>query len=389
MHAPRPDHRATAFVPPSVGRALAVLALLAAALPAASADTVQLEDGRQLRGKIVLEEIGGPIRIVDADGAAHTVARSRIRAIVRDEPEGGYIRLARYSEHWARLEVASVTLVQPSTGKQVTLAGAVHIADPAYYRSLQRRLDEHDLVLFEGVGADSSEDLRTIRLPDAAQRARELRRRPPGFPPPPSDPGPLDPLTTLQTLMGRALDLTFQKDALTYERSWWKPADVSVEELKALLAESGVGPLELLRTRADREAEQQFERTMARALQDLAASLVTGKPLQAILKESFGELLVLQMTGADAHGAGAVQKLGPLQLALIVGRNDRVEQKLDEALALEDARRIAIFYGAGHMPDLEARLARKGFRRASVEWLPAWEIRWEPRSIWERIGGGR
>jgi len=48
---------------------------------------------------------------------------------------------------------------------------------------------------------------------------------------------------------------------------------------------------------------------------------------------------------------------------------------LNEALA-SGKRKIAIFYGGGHMPDLERRLrAELGVEKVGVEWLPAWDVR--------------
>jgi hypothetical protein len=39
------------------------------------------------------------------------------------------------------------------------------------------------------------------------------------------------------------------------------------------------------------------------------------------------------------------------------------------------AMRIGLFYGAGHMPDLEKRLQRDlGFRRIGHDWITAWDI---------------
>ena len=38
-------------------------------------------------------------------------------------------------------------------------------------------------------------------------------------------------------------------------------------------------------------------------------------------------------------------------------------------------RRLAVFYGAGHMPDLEKQLLERGFRKVRHEWLTAWDLR--------------
>jgi hypothetical protein len=385
---------------PKPASALPVLLALLAAAPLlvrpAAADTVVLEDGTRLDGKVVLAEQQGPVKLQLPDGTVRTVARSRVETLLRDEPEGRYVRLARYRDGWSRLEVASVTLLHRESGSQVSLVGAVHIGDMDYYHELQRLLDDHDVVLFEGVGADSSEDLTRMVLPGADERARQLKARPRGLPAPPAEGYSLDPLTGLQTFMGNILELDFQKDGISYQRSWWKPADVTGEELMALLGEQDFGPMSLLRQSADARAQAQVEGAMRTALGELASSLVTGKPLRVILKETFAEVLTAQMSGLSSNTAPeqpeqepAPRELDPFNAAIILGRNDVAERKIGEALTVKGARRIALFYGAGHMPDLEARLHRKGFVRASERWLGAWDMTWEPKSFWERFGEGR
>jgi len=41
-------------------------------------------------------------------------------------------------------------------GPSVTLVGAVHIGDPRFYEALEKRLEAHDVILFEGVGPPGS-----------------------------------------------------------------------------------------------------------------------------------------------------------------------------------------------------------------------------------------
>jgi hypothetical protein len=37
-------------------------------------------------------------------------------------------------------------------------------------------------------------------------------------------------------------------------------------------------------------------------------------------------------------------------------------------------RKLAIFYGVGHLPDMHKRLTEQGYRLAKVEWLNAWNM---------------
>ena len=38
-------------------------------------------------------------------------------------------------------------------------------------------------------------------------------------------------------------------------------------------------------------------------------------------------------------------------------------------------RWIAVFYGAGHLPDMAAKLTQRGFEFQGVGWVRAWELR--------------
>jgi hypothetical protein len=59
---------------------------------------------------------------------------------------------------------------------------------------------------------------------------------------------------------------------------------------------------------------------------------------------------------------------------LVSERNRVVMEKLAEVRAGKGPGKYAIFYGAGHMPDLESRLVSEGFVRGDTTWLDAWTI---------------
>jgi hypothetical protein len=65
-----------------------------------------------------------------------------------------------------------------------------------------------------------------------------------------------------------------------------------------------------------------------------------------------------------------------VEKSVIIGeRNKAAIEELDEALN-EGCKRVAIFYGGGHMPDMDARLRERfGLVATDVEWQTAWSIR--------------
>ena len=64
-----------------------------------------------------------------------------------------YLRVKTGKGGGRMMEVAVRTLVSPKEGgPRVTLLGVSHLGDSGYYEKIQKKLDEADLVLFEGVG---------------------------------------------------------------------------------------------------------------------------------------------------------------------------------------------------------------------------------------------
>lgn len=355
-------------------RFLAPLLLLAAAAAPARADEAVLADGTRLAGKIMCRTEAGTVAFQTSAGPLRILAPADIREIRGDDAgHPGYIRFAAYRPDWSRLEVLSRTFKSEDGTHTVTLAGAVHIADLFFYRQAQRVLDGHDVVLYEGVGGESRGDYSTQALPGAEERKAELRRP---FHPAPhrrSQASSLDLLTSLQLRMGESLDLCFQHEGVDYSHSWWWVADVSADELSRLFQDRKASIFgDFLSSEALR-TQQAANEIVLRAIGDAAKSIFTGKPLEVIWKETFARLLASQMQG-EGEGAKA-EPTTVMQEVLITGRNKVVMEKLAETLKNPAARSIAIFYGAGHNPDLERRLVEEGYRPVRDEWLPAWEIR--------------
>ena len=105
---------------------------------------------------------------------------------------------------------------------------------------------------------------------------------------------------------------------------------------------------------------------LKRFAQSARRSLIeqVGTKLKRVLAEQLSDQTELLETLAGEDGS-----------TLITVRNERALEVLREQLD-DGARDIAIFYGAGHMPDLEKRLAEDfNMRRVSNEWIEAWDLR--------------
>ena len=69
---------------------------------------------------------------------------------------------------------------------------------------------------------------------------------------------------------------------------------------------------------------------------------------------------------------------GPNGSTLINVRNQQALKVMGREFQ-RGRKRLAIFYGAGHMVDLESQLKKLGFQPESVRYLKAWDLR-EPKS---------
>lgn len=93
--------------------------------------------------------------------------------------QGPFVRLVEEDQGLvSRLEVA-VKSYEPidHDGPRVTIASAVHIGNADYYATLQRMLDAHDVVLFEGVGGGGRLDPRWDAEVSDQTRAEITTRR--------------------------------------------------------------------------------------------------------------------------------------------------------------------------------------------------------------------
>jgi len=65
---------------------------------------------------------------------------------------------------------------------------------------------------------------------------------------------------------------------------------------------------------------------------------------------------------------------GPDGSTIITERNKKALEVLTRELK-NKKKKVAIFYGAGHLPDMEERLIKDfGLKKGQVEWLTAWDL---------------
>jgi len=226
------------------------------------------------------------------------------------------------------------------SGATVDLIAAIHIADAAYYAELNRRFVDYDSLLYELVAPAKG------RVPEPLARRKGI-------------------LSGAQVGMTKLLGLTFQLDEIDYDRANFVHADLTPDELKKSMAERNeslyVYFWRIFYASIDQYAQDPLG---LRDIESLSSAIGGHNdwPLKTMLAYELTDMDAMRsLLGADADSA------------IIGARNQRAVDVLTERLAAGD-RRIGIFYGVAHMPDLEAKLTALGYVRAGTTWIDAWRL---------------
>jgi len=264
-------------------------------------------------------------------------------ALALAQPAGGgdYIRHVSDESGTPRALEVAITGFEGPSGARVELVSAIHVADRRYFAELDRRLAEYPVVLYELVGEPGQV---------AAPRG-----------------GAPSMIGLMQGGMKNALGLAFQLDEIDYARDNMVHADLTPDAFSASMRERKESFLGMMfRAWAMAMAEQGSDKAAGQEAEFIKALFAKDRQraLKRVLAEQLSDQTELLETLAGEDGS-----------TLITVRNERALEVLREQLD-DGARDIAIFYGAGHMPDLEKRLAEDfNMRRVSNEWIEAWDLR--------------
>jgi hypothetical protein len=258
---------------------------------------------------------------------------------LRAAEAGDFIRMASAPDGTpAALEVA-IASYSNDRGVRVDLVSAVHVADRSYFRALDRRLGGYPVVLYELVGEPGS-----VQTPRGTS---------------PSMVG------LLQGGMQNALGLAFQLEEIDYARDNMVHADMSAGEFARDMQDRGESLVGLL------------FRAWALSVAEQGAAPGQQADLLKVLLADDRQLALKRMMAEQLSGqVDLLERIaGPDGSALIEGRNERALDELRTQLE-DGARRVAIFYGAGHMRHFARRLVDDfGFRPRATEWIEAWDLR--------------
>lgn len=269
----------------------------------------------------------GLVLLVGAFAALPTMAQEapsfmQMKTGAEGEPQALQVGLARYRD---------------AEGRTLDLVGAVHVADREYFRKLDQRFDDYDVVLYELVGD-----------PDGGERPAGIA---------------LNLVGLIQGGMKEAMGLAFQLEEIDYQRDNFVHADMTAGEFSASM----------------KERDESWVGTF---VQLWAASTLT----QDAGAQEAGMLQVLfaddrQLALKRVMAASMVDQARMLEIfagdngsALITERNSKALSVLERELD-KGARKLALFYGAGHLPDFHRRVTEElGFELEVIEWFDAWDL---------------
>lgn len=226
--------------------------------------------------------------------------------------------------------------------QKVDLIGAIHIADKAYYRQLQKRFASYDRLLFELVKPEEL-DMRTFGRPQGG-------------------------LSGVQRWIKDLLDVDFQLDEIDYSRPNFLHADIASEVLGAQLrAHAGdlLGSL-LAFSITDAARLRHADGTARLGTIELMQALAAPDRPRALKRFLGRELTEFDLGSEEFGGFG----FG----SLLIGDRNAVAIRVLQGELAKGRKKLAIFYGAAHLPDMAARLTKLGFVAAGQDWLTAWDL---------------
>ncbi len=308
--------------------------------------------------------VAGSLLLAGCSGPGKTGLHSSGQPAVAPEP---YVRIANTDSNRVLLQIAAREFLPTHRGEPaVWLTGVSHIGESNYYAALQTHLDAQTLVLFEGVGAADGE---TTNASNENAQSDNLAKSEPR--------DTAENRGSLQSAMAASLGLVFQLEAIDYRRPSFRNSDLSIAQLRQLMSQQATssgkpGASESFENLLGlMEGNSWFDAFLQVALRFLGAN----PKLQAFGRLALIDLLG-QLQGDPSRLEGLPPELKQLLEVLLQRRNEKVIADLKSQLPQVGRQgSIAVFFGTGHMPDLEKRLCGElRYRPANQIWFTAFEV---------------
>lgn len=283
----------------------------------------------------------GPAQAPPAQGEAENLGSDWVRLQKSDDgkPLGMQTAIVRYV-----VESPDENNDPQQAPLEVDLISAIHIGDADYYEKLNQRFKKYDALLYELVAQDGT----VVPRGRGASNAH--------------------PLGAMQNAMKSMLELEHQLERIDYTKPNFVHADLSSDQFMQAMRDRGESFLQLYFRVLGESMAQQSE--MAARGESFDVDV-----MMALFAKDRARRLKIALAKQLAEVEGLLVGFGGDEgTVLITERNKAALAVLKEQIGA-GKKRIGIFYGAGHLTDMDRRLRNDfGLRPESVTWLTAWDL---------------
>jgi hypothetical protein len=226
----------------------------------------------------------------------------------------------------------------------VDLIGAVHIGDVAYYGQLNEQFKQYDALLYELVAPEGT----------VVPRGRGTSNA--------------HPVGILQNGIKRLLELDHQLEQIDYTKPNFVHADMSPAQFMEAMRDRNESFLQMYFRLLGQAMAQQNQMTAKGESLDMelfSALFAADRPrrLKIALAKQLAEMESFMVSFGGEQGSVLISERNKKAL-------DVLKRQLDTG-----KKRLGIFYGAGHLNDMDERLRRDfSLRPVAITWLTAWNL---------------
>jgi hypothetical protein len=230
----------------------------------------------------------------------------------------------------------------------VDLVGAVHVGDVAYYQHLNEYFKQYDALLYELVAPEGT----------VVQRGRGASNA--------------HPVGMMQNGIKNFLELDHQLEEIDYTQPNFVHADMTPDQFVKAMRDRNESFLQMyFRLMSHAMAHQSEMSSNGESLDfELFAALFSKdrpRRLKTALAKQLAEMESLMVSFGGEQGS-----------VIITERNKMALKVLKDQLAA-GKKSLGIFYGAGHLNDMDERLRKDfGLAPVSITWVTAWNLAPKP-----------
>lgn len=227
----------------------------------------------------------------------------------------------------------------------VDLIGAIHVGDRKYYEGLNKRFEEYDALLYELVAPEGT----------VVERGRGTSNA--------------HPVGAIQNGLKAFLDLEHQLEHVDYKRGNFVHADMSPEQFSQTMQQRGESFTQMYFRLLGQELARQSQ-------QQAAGKSAEFELFSAFFSQDRERRLKVALASQFEDMEGMLAAFGGPDGSTIITERNRVALEVLAKQLEAGKRNLGIFYGAGHLADMDERL-REEFHLEPVQvtWIDAWDLR--------------